>query len=248
MSVNHYFQSGTPMGRSSESAVIEDLMIECLKIYGFETFYLPRSDISRDVIFTEDPPSKFQHSFNIEMYLQNTNGYEGERDLLSKFGVQIKDTATFIVSRRRWNELVGRTKTSLLTERPAEGDVIFFPLTNSFFEIKRVETLDPFFQVGKLYTFKLECELFEYSSEEFDTGNDEIDDVINVRSLDVMNYQLMMQDGTRFLIETPNKDSALLQETYDIETIDIQSQNDTFAKTIDDVLDFTESNPFGEVK
>jgi hypothetical protein len=236
------------MGRNSESAVVESLMIECLKIYGFETYYLPRSEVNRDVIFTEDPPSKFQHSFNIEMYLQNTNGYDGERDLLSKFGVQIKDTATFLVARRRWEELIGRTKTSLLTARPAEGDIVFLPLTNSFFEIKRVETLDPFFQVGKLYTFKLECELFNYSSEEFITGNNEIDDIINVKSLDMMSYQMLLEDGTRFLMESANNDSALLQETYDIETIDIQSQNDTFTKTINDVLDFSESNPFGEVR
>ena len=102
MAVNHYFQSGIPMGRRSEQNLYEDLIVECLKIYGFEIYYIPRKFNNIDRIFGEDTISSFEHAYPLEMYLQNVNGFEGDGELMSKFGVELKDTATFIVSKKRW--------------------------------------------------------------------------------------------------------------------------------------------------
>ena len=235
------------MGRRSESLLMEDLIIECLKIYGFEVYYLPRSEVNKDQIFTEDVLQRYYQSYMIEVYLSSTAGFEGEGDLLTKFGVEIKDTATFIMARKRWDELIGR-HSNIMTERPAEGDLLFFPLTNSFFEIKRTEMKDPFFQVGKLYTYKLECELFNYSAEEIDTGVVDLDDIAAEKSLNLFGWQIVLEDGERLLLENVT-DSAILQEEYDLKEIDVQSQNDEFDQEIvtDGILDFTEKNPFGEV-
>jgi hypothetical protein len=148
---------------------MEDIIIECLKIYGFDTYYIPRKSVNEDDILGEDVLNKYSSAYPLEMYMQNVTGFEGDGDLLTKFGVEFRDTATFIVSRRRWDEVIARSGDAVLTTRPAEGDIIYFPLTKAFFEIKRVESTDPFFQVGKLYVYKLQCELMQYSSEVFDT-------------------------------------------------------------------------------
>ena len=150
MATNFYFQSGVPGGRSSEQLLMEDIIIECLKIYGFDVYYIPRESVNEDEILTEDPLNKYSNAYPLEMYMSNVTGFEGEGDLLTKFGVEIRDSATFIVARRRWDEAVGQTGNSVSSVRPTEGDVLYFPLTKSYFEIRRVETRDPFFQVGKL--------------------------------------------------------------------------------------------------
>lgn len=243
--INHYFQSGVPIGRSSEQYLMEDLIIECLKIYGFEVNYMPRSEENKDDIFTEDPLNNFQYSYNIEMYLKNVNGFEGEGDLLTKFGVEIRDSATFVVSRRRWEETVGREGNSVLTNRPAEGDLIYFPLTKSYFEIRKVRSLDPFYQVGKLYVYEIDCELYQYSSEAIDTGDSAIDSLEDARSLDISQYEVLLEDGYNFLLEFESP-SSLILESYVIKDIDSTAQNEDFETEIS-VIDFSESNPFGEI-
>ncbi len=245
MAVNHYFQQGLNVGRSSEQLLYEDLIIECLKIYGFDVYYLPRQTVFKDNILNEDALNNFNQAHLLEMYLSNVQGFEGEGDLLTKFGVELRDTANFIVSRRRWDQAVARRGNVQLSTRPAEGDLLFFPLTNSFFEIRRVETEDPFFQVGKLYVYTLQCELYQYSSEEINTGITDIDSVVDERSLNIQDYQLLMEDGNKFIYEYETPSYAIL-ESFDIDSIDVLAQNDDFEAEID-VLDFTETNPFGEV-
>lgn len=245
MSTNHYFQAGIPGGRSSEQLLMEDLIIECLKIYGFDVYYLPRSTYNEDLILGEDPLNRYTSAYPLEMYLQNVTGFEGEGDLLTKFGVEIRDTATFIVARRRWEDAIARTGDAQLTTRPAEGDVLYFPLTKSYFEIRRVELKDPFFQLGKMYVYKLECELMQYSSEEIKTGNKEVDSLANTKSLDITNYELLLENGDKAMLEffSPSK---IILESYNISSIDATAQNEIF-KTEIDILDFSETNPFGEV-
>ena len=200
MSVNHYFQTGVPQGRSSEQLLVEDLVIECLKIYGFETNYLTRKVQNLDGILNEDPLNNYENSYQLEMYLKNIDGFGGDQMLLSKFGVEIRDQATFIVSKRRWDEVVGRSGTAVLSSRPAEGDIVFFPITNSYFEIKYVEALNPFFQLGKLYVYELTCELLQYSSERIVTGVDAIDS-ITTNSLDILSYEFLLEDGDLLNLE-----------------------------------------------
>ena len=245
MATNFYFQSGIPGGRVSEKNLMEDLIIECLKIYGFDVYYIPRTTVYEDDILNEDALNSYDQAYALEMYLANVDGFNGEGDLLSKFGVEIRDTASFIVSKRRWEDVVAKSGHAQLTRRPAEGDILYFPLTKSYFEIRKVETSDPFFQVGKLYVFKMECELMQFSSENFNTGIDEIDNAAGERALDVSQYELLLENGDRMMLEYFSPSTVIL-ESYSLSAIDPLSQNEAFSNNID-ILDFTEQNPFGEV-
>ena len=168
---NVYFSQAV----KSEQNLYEDLIIESLGIYGQDVYYIPRTIVNRDSVLNEDPASTFDDAFLMEMYIENTEGFEGEGDLYSKFGLQIKDTATFVVSRRRWDDRVGPFSSQVVNPKPAEGDLIFLPMTNSFFEISFVEDEQPFYQLSNLPVYKLECSLFEYNDEDFETGVESID-------------------------------------------------------------------------
>jgi len=160
---------------STEQHLYEDLVVESLRFYGHEVFYLPREVVEEDSILGEDVQSTFGDSYSVEMYIENTEGFEGEGDLFSKFGVQVRDQATFVLSLRSWERFISLDSNLATSLRPNEGDLIYFPLSGSIFEIKFVEHENPFYQVGKLFVFKLRCELFEYSGEDFDTGVTNID-------------------------------------------------------------------------
>lgn len=243
--VNHFFQSGRTIGRSSEQNLYEDLIIESMRIYGFEVYYIPRKSFNEDTVLTEDPLNYYENAYPIEMYMENIGGFEGDGELLTKFGIEIRDVANFIVSRRRWGETVGNTGNSVLADRPAEGDVIYFPLTKSFFEIRKVEAQNPFFQLGKLYTFKMNCELMQFSSERFDTGIDEIDDIADSLTQTIDNYEFLLETGDSLLQETNKLTPIILEDFEDIdEKLDID--NGQFELEVDNVLDFSERNPFGE--
>ena len=159
----------------TEQQLYEDLVVESLRIYGHETFYLPRQIIEEDTILNEDVQSKFGDAYSVEMYIENAEGFEGEGDLMSKFGVQVRDQATFVISLRSWERFISLDSNLATSFRPNEGDLVYLPLSGSMFEIKFVEHEDPFYQVGKLFVFKLRCELFEYSGEDFDTTVTDID-------------------------------------------------------------------------
>ena len=168
---NVYFTQGT----KNEQLLVEDLIIESLRIYGNELFYIPRTLVSKDNVLGEDRLSLFKSSFPIEMYFENVDSYGGQGAFIQKFGLMIEQSATLVVARRRWDQFVGRYGVTTVPTRPNEGDLIYFPLTNSLFEIKFVQHQDPFYQLGKLYVYKLQVELFQYSSERIDTGIAEVD-------------------------------------------------------------------------
>jgi hypothetical protein len=128
VTVNPYFQSGKSIGRSSEQNLYEDLIIESMKIYGFEVYYLPRKSNSLDSILTEDPLNTFDYAFPIEMYMENVSGFDGDGDFASKFGLEVRDEITMLVSRRRFKYSTGSSN----LPRPREGDLVFIPLTRSF--------------------------------------------------------------------------------------------------------------------
>jgi len=138
---------------------------------------MPRELVNKDNILGDDPVSSFSKSYKLEMYIENTEGFDGEGDLFSKFGVEIRDEATFVVSRRSWNRLVKSAYNSVEYYRPREGDLIYLGLSGSLFEIQKVETESPFYQLKNLPTFKMRCSLFEYSGEDLDTGYDGIDKI-----------------------------------------------------------------------
>tara|TARA_Y100000389_G_scaffold153771_1_gene154101 strand:+ start:1780 stop:2517 length:738 start_codon:yes stop_codon:yes gene_type:complete len=244
MATNFYFQNGDTSGTTSEQRLVESLVIESLKIYGHDVFYLPRTLVNRDTIFDEDALSKFTQSYPLEMYLENVEGFEGEGDIFSKFGIEIRDSATFVLAKKRWEDLVDTSGgTFQLEARPAEGDLLYFAKTGSLFEIKFVEFQNPFYQLGKIYVFRLQCELFEYSSEALDTGNTEIDVIEDNNSLDTFLYQLKTETGDNLLTETRD---SLIKEDYATNKTNANTDNADFMN-FSDILDFTEVNPFGEV-
>ena len=161
----------------SEQNLFEDIVIESLKIYGQDVYYLPRDIVSEDKIFGQDVPSRFNSSYKIEMYIENIEGFDGEGDLFTRFGVEIRDEATFVVSRRRWTQTVARMDNNVTSVRPLEGDLIYLPLSNKLFQIMHVEHEQPFYQLSNLPTYKLRATLFEYNDEDLDTGVDVIDQI-----------------------------------------------------------------------
>ena len=171
MARNFYFSEKI----RSEQNLYEDLIIEALKIYGQDVYYLPRNIINEDTLFTEDPSSQFPSANKIEMYIENIEGFDGEGDLFTKFGVEIRDEATFIVSKFRWKTQIERMDTAIQPDRPSEGDLIYLPLSKSFFQITHVEHEQPFYQLENLPVFKMRCVLFEYTGEDMETGVNEID-------------------------------------------------------------------------
>ena len=275
---------------NSEQHLYEDIVVESLRMYGHEVYYLPREIVEEDAILGEDVQSKFGEAYAVEMYLENTDGFEGDGDLMSKFGVQVRDQATFVLSLRTWERFISLDSNLTTSLRPNEGDLIYFPMSGSLFEIKFVEHENPFYQVGKLFVFKMQCELFEYSGEDFDTGT-VVDLVENEQAYtiemvvsntsgeftiqEVINYsgaatgevigwtpgaadevrKLTIKDVTRTLAVGDTLVGASSGKTVVIESItdvltfanDGDAQNKDFEDKADGYLDFSETNPFGEV-
>jgi len=173
MATNPYFSQSV----RSEQHLFEDIVIESLKMYGQDIYYLPRDIVNEDRILGDDVPSRFNYSYKIEMYIENVDGFDGEGDLFTKFGVEIRDQATFVVSRRRWSDTVKRYDNEITISRPAEGDLLYIPFSSKLFQITHVEHEQPFYQLQNLPTFKLRCELFEYNDENFDTRVDAVDSI-----------------------------------------------------------------------
>lgn len=177
---------------NTEQHLYEDLVVESLRLYGHETFYLPREIVEEDTILGEDVQSKFGDSYSVEMYIENTDGFEGEGDLFSKFGVRVNDQVTFVISLRSWERFISLDSNLATGLRPNEGDLVYLPLSGGLFEIKFVEHENPFYQVGKLFVFKLRCELFEYSGEDFDTDVSNIDLVEDQQAYSI---EMTMESG-----------------------------------------------------
>ena len=252
MPTNVYFDTGT----TSEQRLYEDLIIEQLKIYGQDVYYLPRKLANKDTIFGEDPASSFDDSYIIEMYVDNTDGYMGEQEIINKFGLELRDDIKFTVSKLRWETLISNNG-DLVAERPQEVDLVYFPTTNAFFEIQFVEHEQPFYQQSALPVYKLSCTKWEYSSERIDTGIVTIDSTEDSLSTDTMNFQFSLENETgSFVVESDigkieyliNEDFAMAtQQPVDQGLIFEEQAGTTTSSTGDDILDFSERNPFGEV-
>ena len=185
MALNPFFLQGS----QSEQRLVQDLVNEQLKIYGVEVKYLPRRIVNKDNIFTEVQSSRFSDNFSIEAYVNTFDGYGGAGDIMTKFGMSLKDELIVTISKERFEDfispfLVGLPEGEIeVTSRPNEGDLIFFPLGGRLFEIKFVEHEKPFYQLGKNYVYELRCELFELEDEvggwdQLSTTTDEIDNVL----------------------------------------------------------------------
>ncbi len=289
MATNPYFKQGV----RSEQTVYEDIIIEALKMYGQDVYYLPREIVNKDNVFLDDVPSRFGNAYKVEMYIENTEAFDGEGDLFTKFGIELRDQANFIVSRRRWKSLVGN-RLAENNFRPREGDLIYLTLSESLFEIRKVETETPFYQLSNLPTFKMQCELFEYNDEDLDTGIDTID---GVEEEAAFQYQLTLDSaGSGYVVGETVKQvfgdydmkgevTAFTRDTKkvkiahagatdgkfhtfatgealigvtsgavttptlveELQEIQQDAQNKIFDDFEGDFLDFSESNPFGDL-
>tara|TARA_Y100001951_G_scaffold1136_1_gene748 strand:+ start:1 stop:864 length:864 start_codon:yes stop_codon:yes gene_type:complete len=282
MTTNVHFSKGT----ISEQYLYEDLVIEAIGIYGHDVFYLPRTLVNEDMILGEDPLSTFSDAYGIEMWMETQEGYEGEKDIVTRFGLDIQNETSFVVSRRRWDDVVSRNDNLIVNTRPDEGDLIYFPAVKRLWIISFVDHDDPFYQVNNLPVYKLYCRSWEYSSERLDTGIEAIDAIETKRSTDFLGYEILaeqsgtydqkiefewgtiyefgvgdilLEDDSFVLGETETGFEAIIledsddyytfvviQEAYSLATQDPQSDNSFIDTAADAILDFTETNPFGE--
>ena len=283
MSTNLYFSNVTS---HAEQELINDLTSEVIKIHGIDVFYIPRSIVKEDLILGEDVLAKFSTAYEIEMYLKGTEGFGGEGDLVSKFGLDVRDEVIFTVHKDRFNNATEMDK-------PLEGDLIFLPnLNKGLFEVKFVEHEQPFYQAGKNYSFDLTCELFQYSEEQLETGIAAIDDIEREQSasidfvmtaggsdsfsIDEAIYQgpslanataegivVSWSEASRTLrandtsgtfvagqsITGDSSGAVWTLTSYDDQALPTTpfADNLEFETEADSILDFSESNPFGEV-
>lgn len=269
-----------------EQDLVEDLIVESIKIYGHEVRYLPREAVNKDDLWSEDPLNRFNVAAGVEVYIKNVEGFEGEGEFLSKFGLELRDQITFTIARKRFNQIrteklstengynyllesadtkspsrqfltsgSGETDSILLEdgdgdnydvtqERPYEGDLIYFPLVEKLFEVKFVEHEEIFYQTGRLQTYDLSCELFEYSSERLDTGNTEIDAIEDTYSHDVLVYEYTLEDESGVLLL---EDGGSILQEYRIEDTDTGANNELYTSEVADFVDFSEDNPFSQI-
>jgi len=216
MAKNAFFEN---FSNSGEQNLIEDLIIESIKVYGIEVYYMPRTINAEDKLLNEDDLSSFDTAYLIEMYIRNIDSFEGEGDFLSKFGLQIRDSMTMTVARRTFDaEINGYTG----EVRPNEGDLIYFPLNGKIFELMHVEHESIFYQMGSLQTYDLRAELFEYSGERFNTGIPDIDNRYDI-------YDMTSNTGVA-----------------NVDSVDSFADNFPIEQEADAIIDFTENNPWGE--
>ena len=273
---------------SQEQKFIENLVVESIEIYGQDIYYVPRTIVSQDSIFEEDSDGKFESAKPIRAYVNNVEGWEGQGELLTKFGIRIEDKTTFIFSREKFTEHVDDSVTLNVEGRPNEGDLIWFPITKHLFEIKFVEVERPFYQLGRNYVWECQCELFEYSDEEINTGITELDAIetafanaitvglvaggtgnftvgetvtggtsnvtAEVKSWDNSTRTLIVinRSGTFTVPETltgGSSGASFTTATYNtIDNANIEyDQNNDFETLDNQIIDFTEANPFGSV-
>ena len=289
MAKNTFFRHGT----RNEQMLQQSLVDEFVKMFGLDILYIPRKLISKDTILNEEVISQFDDAFLTYAYLENTEGFQGAGDILTKFGIRSTDEITLTISRQLYEDflaiqMVGADNIEV-GSRPSEGDLIFFPLTSNLFEIKFVEHEKPFYQFGKLYTYELKCELFEYSNETaggdiFESQEDEgfvvkyyydsstlsgepsLGEMVT-GSITGITSMINQWDPAEAWIELRAFNANTNYNTYqvgetltgvksgfsiNISSFDELDMEDAFASNIefettgDNILDFTERNPFGE--
>jgi len=185
MPTSSYFRT---FDARNEQELLHSLVTESIQIHGHDVSYIPRTLVNTDTVLGEDSISEYKDAYSVEMFIKSVDGFEGEGDLMSKFGLEVRDQIVFSLARRAWERLD-------LGVRPKEGDLVYFPLTNKLFQIMFVEHETPFYQTGALPTFDLTCELFVYSDEKMDTDVDAID-IIEQKQSFVRTFELSSISGT----------------------------------------------------
>ena len=218
MATNTFFQN---YNFFNEQQLVDDLVIESIQIYGVDTYYVARKSENFDHIMNEDTLTVFNAAYQMEAYLKSVDGFQGQGDFLSKFGLEIRDQATFTIAYRTFERHATRLDSNLI--RPKEGDLLYLPMNNKFFEVTFVEHESVFYQTGALQVYDLKCELFEFSNERFQTGIADIDNHYST-------------------YRTENIDN--LEDMFNVDPI---AKNIFYEEKGSDIIDFSEINPFEEI-
>lgn len=242
MATSFYFDH---YGNDMEQELIEDLVSESIRIYGIDVYYIPRTLVNRDELYTEDDSSSYNSAHLIDMWVKSNMGFQGSGEFLSKFNLmEIRDTLILSVSKRTFLEEVGDTNGLI---RPREGDLIYFPLNHKIFKISFVEQEAIFYQLGALQTFDLTCELFEYSNELFNTGIPYIDALDDQYSFNLAGEGILLEDLSSLADERTGL--PIFQEysgTFFPKSTEMGEDNEYFQTEGSKIIDFSEWDPFAE--
>lgn len=258
-------------GHLPRQKMLEDLIIQAIRMNGMYIKYMPREQFVKDELFGDHNYSAYNYAFEIEVYMKNVDSFEGQGDVFGKFGLELKDQITLTVARRRWNET---TKPKILDESgdlieaenspkwqpnstitfdledgtyerlydlPRAGDIIYFPMVNELFEITFVEHENLFYQHGTLLTYDLTCELFKYSNEEFATGDTAIDLLGDLFNVDQDDIVFLTEDDKYLVDET---DSNIVIENDVVDERNETADNQFFEGEGQQIIDFSEKSPF----
>lgn len=250
MAVNTYFHS-SENGYASEQDLVESLNIEAIQIAGQNYIYIPRTLNKLDQIFGEDVLSSFDSYAEIEMYLLDFQGTGGQSEILTRFGMEIQDTASFVVSRKRFKEtvvpIVPSTRNPAVAWRPNEGDLIYAKHSKSLFEIKFVEDEEPgYYQLNKKYVWTLRTELVQFNNEKFGTGYTEVDEYFGGRTLNRLDMGIALEDGSGILLMETGGDILLEEYVVSKEYDDMRGfgDNDAIKQEFVKIMNFNEKDPF----
>lgn len=235
MAINPYFTNFTA---NNEQDLMANLIVESIQIYGYQMYYLPRTQTNFDDLYNQDDMSKFETAYPIEMYIRSIDSFEGEGSFLSKFGLEVRDRVGLSVARKTFNTLVGNTANLL---RPREGDLIYFAMTKKLFEIIYVDNRAIFYPLGALPLFDLNCEVFEYNSEVFATGIAEIDAIGEKYSIDQIAHANLNSNNN---VQYDANSNIITNPGFDEELRDVEFDNNFLQQEANNILDFSILDPF----
>lgn len=223
-----------------EQELLSELVAESIKIHGIDVYYLPRESVNKDAIYTEDALNEYQRALLLDVYLKSFDQFGGEGQFLEKFNLEIRDTIEFSIAQRTFQDEITNPVGII---RPREGDLIYLPVAKRMFKISYVEKFPVMMPLGSLPSYDIKCEMFEYSGEVFNTGIREIDAIEKNYNIELNNFAI----ATESRLELKDEDGfSIVQESYDIDTIDPTAQNDEIETVADGFIDFSERDPFSE--
>ena len=295
MAVNSAFHTSNLHSLATERSLYQNLVKEAIQIYGHDVYYVNRDTVALDNVLGEDSLSKYTKQTPIEMYVEDSEGFGGDKEIISTFGLENRNEITFVVSKERFQEMDSQItiesgtdttgggvlletgsidqsgNSSTLTsvqgdnnfyilqdtastdaDRPQEGDLVYHPIFTKMFEISFVDHDEPFYQLDNNPVYKLRCKQFEYSSEVIDTGITTIDAIEGDLSVDARQFQITLENevGSILLENAADTgiDAYIITEDYIVgdQSTDTTNQNELFDELDDTVLDFSETNPFGD--
>lgn len=225
---------------SKEQDLLNNLIVEATNIHGLDCYYVPRNINNKDKLYYTDDQSSYTNPYLVALYVENVDGFQGDGNFMSKFGLEIRDQVVLSIPIDSFNSEIGAYTAQ---PRPNEGDIVFFPFNKKCFQVKFVDKFEMFFMLGKVYTYRLTCELFEYSNETFNTGIADLDAIQVKFSTNVIDWSVLDETGAAILTEDSD---YIVSEKYNLETIDPTTENKEIQNESDDFIDFSEADPFSE--